>query len=200
MDRVRATFNLLDRPDVGVALAKELADEATRNLSKLEHKENFLRGESLLALGMMSGLRGEPQLEAVTREAMTKVLTTAHVDSQVSRSALKAVGNTGDLSLLPLIMPAAGAADFHTRIAAAHAFRHMPPRESEGAALAWLRSESHPFVKRQLYITIRRQYFDAPQKLPQAHLDAVQLLPVCRDTQSWGEHLAMSRPSLESQP
>lgn len=45
-----------------------------------------------------------------------------------------------------------------------------------------------------------RQYFDAPPKILQAHLDAVELLPVSRATEGWGEHLAMSRPGLESQP
>jgi hypothetical protein len=161
MDRVRATFNLLDRPDVGVALAKELAEEALRDTGRLEHKENFLRGENLLALGMMAGLRGEPELETVARDTFARVLTGGDVDSQVAHSALKALGNLGSAATLPLIEPAAASQDIHTRIAAAHAFRRMDPRASERAALAWLAREQHPFVRRQLYITLRRQYFDA---------------------------------------
>ncbi len=161
MDRVRATFNLLDRPDVGVAFAQELAQAAKSDTGPLEHKQNFMRGESLLALGMMAGLRGEPELERVATETFAQIVTGTSVDSQVAHSALKALGNLGNPATLPLIGPASESQDFHTRIAAAHAFRRMDPKASEAAALAWLQREAHPFVRRQLYITIRRQYFDA---------------------------------------
>lgn len=161
MSRLRATFNLLDREDVGPELAHELSSEAVSNMNTLAHKENFLRGESLLALGMMAGLRGEPRLEEVARQTFTNVLTSVSPESQVAHSAFKGMGNLGDPKLLPLVEKGAASSDMYTRMAAAHAFRRMPPKESEAEALAWLKRETHPFVKRQLYITIRRQYFDA---------------------------------------
>ncbi|MDP1830394.1 MAG: hypothetical protein Q8L48_44445 [Archangium sp.] len=185
MDRVRATFNLLDRPDVGVSFARELAQEALGNTGPLEHKQNFLRGENLLALGMMAGLRGEPELETVARETFAQLLTGANVDSQVAHSALKALGNLGDVATLPLITPASASGDFHTRVAAAHAFRRMDPKASEAAALAWLQRESHPFVRRQLYITIRRQYFDA------------QVAPSAAMTRQAQEDLARTRSPID---
>lgn len=167
MDRVRATFNLLDREDVGVPLAEELAVEGVV-MGKLDKKENFLRGEALLALGMMAGLRAQPELDTVARRTLSEVLTHAEPDSQVAHSAFKALGNLGDPQLLPLIQPGTEAQNIFTRIAAAHAFRRMPPAQSEAVALEWLRRETHPFVKRQLYITIRRQYFDAQVPVSEA--------------------------------
>lgn len=169
MDRVRATFNLLDRDDVGVPLARELSSEGTASLQDLEHKENFLRGESLLALGMMAGLRADPAIEAVARETLTTIVRSAPPDSQIMRSALKAIGNTGDPTLLAEAAPAMSADGYHTRRAAAHVFRRMPPKDSEAVALAWLRREHNPFVKRELYTQIRRQHFDA-QVPPSAEL------------------------------
>lgn len=78
-----------------------------------------------------------------------------------ARTALAAVGNTGDPTLLAAATPATQQPDFQTRMAAAAVFRRMPIADSEPMALEWLARETHPFVKRRLYEVLRLQYFDA---------------------------------------
>lgn len=168
MDRVRATFNLLDREDVGVPLARELGAEGAVSMAELDHEASFLRGEALLALGMMAGLRADPAIDAVARDTLRSILTTAPRDAQVARSALKAVGNLGDATLLPAAQRFMEAPNFHSRRAAAHVFRRMAPRDAEAAALAWLAREENPFVKRELYVQLRRQHFDAQARVSAA--------------------------------
>lgn len=157
MDRVRATMALVDRDDVGLELAQELASETSVSAAASK-ADVFLAGESMLALSIMSGLKREPQTVALTRETLTAVLAQP---GPAARTALAAVGNTGDPTLLAVATPATQQPDFQTRMAAAAIFRRMPIADSEPMALEWLARETHPFVKRRLYEVLRLQYFDA---------------------------------------
>lgn len=160
MQRVRAMFSLVDRDDVGVPLAEELAVDAQALSSASTRGERFLPGEALLALSTMSGLRGDVAVSRVASASVRNVLLTA-LDPAALHTALKAVGNLGDPSLLDVAAPFSRAERVETRIAAASMFRRMAPQQSDGAALEWLARETHPFVKAELYDVIRSQHFDA---------------------------------------
>lgn len=166
MDSVRAMFALVVREDVGVELAQELAGDITRNVAKRTPSADFHAGEAMLALSTLSGTRENPAVAATTRQALESVLSMGQRGGAVTepaRVALKAVGNTGDATLLPLVEPWSRLEDIETRKAAAWAFSRMPPENSEAAELAWLQRETSPFVKRALYLSIQQQHFNLGQ-------------------------------------
>lgn len=166
MDSVRAMFALVVREDVGVELAQELAGDVTRHVAKRTPSADFHAGEAMLALSMLSGTRDDPAVTATTRQSLESVLSLGQRGGAVTeptRVALKAVGNTGDATLLPLVEPWSRLDDLETRKAAAWAFSRMPPESSEAAELAWLQRESSPFVKRALYLSIQQQHFNLGQ-------------------------------------
>lgn len=161
MDRVRATLNLIDRDDVGLEYAKELAIEGLSTPPENTHASRFLRGEALLALSMMSGLRGEPEVGTVTNETLRRLLVDRTLPVPVMRAVLKSVGNTGDPTLLPDVVEPSKHTNLHVRLAAAHAFRRMPVKDAEAMELEWLKREPDRFVKSELYGVIRSQHLDA---------------------------------------
>ncbi len=160
MHRVRAMFSLLDRSDVGVDFAQELATDSQALSSASTRGDRFLPGESLLALSTMGGLRGEVAIKRVVVETLQRMLSRPLHPSS-ARLALKAVGNLGDPELIALAEPLTRAERVETRVAAASIFRRMPTRAVLDAEVAWLARESHPFVKAKLYDVIRSQHFDA---------------------------------------
>ncbi len=166
MDSVRAMFALVVREDVGVELAQEFAGDISRLASKGTPSADFHAGESMLALSMLSGTRDDPAVAATTHQALESVLAVGQRGGAVTeptRVALKAVGNTGDATLLSLVEPWSRVEDLETRKAAAWAFSRMPPEASEAAELAWLQRETSPFVKRALYLAIQQQHFNLGQ-------------------------------------
>lgn len=160
MIRVRATFSLLDREDVGEDLARELAQDAEALSGEPTRSEAFLANEALLALSTMAGLRGEPGVTTVAEASVRKALVSAPTPHR-TRVALKALANLGDPKLLPLAEPYTRAVDWKTREAAARIFLRMKPAATNPVALAWLARERDPLVRRRLYRTVERQHFDA---------------------------------------
>lgn len=159
MNRTRSMFALVGRQDVGVELGKELAANATHASSTSNGK--FLATESALALSTLSGLQAEPALRKVANEAIVELLARPGEDGPGVRTALSAVGNTGDASLLPYVESMTRAESATVRMAATNAFRRMEPAASEPMALEWLRREQDPFVKENLYDVLRAQHLDA---------------------------------------
>ncbi|MDP2274326.1 MAG: hypothetical protein Q8N23_04505 [Archangium sp.] len=163
MDRVRSMFALGTRDDVGVPLALELADDAKKHLGKKSKQSRFLGGESLLALSMLSGLSEDAAVQKVAASALAEVLS-GHTTYPVLASALAAVGNTGDASLLPSTEPFVRSEDRRTRRAATALFNRMPPEATAAIALEWLRRETDLVVKRDLYDAIQHQHFDQQRR------------------------------------
>ena len=157
MDRTRAIFGLVDREDVGVELAQELATMATVEAST--HKAKFLKGEAMLGLSMMAGIkRKQPDLHDVSAKTVRTLLSTGDVDD--TRIAMKSIGNMADSMLLPLAIPVTKNADPFVRMEAAYAFRRLNPKHSEALVLGWLATEKHPFVKAKIYQIAQLQHFD----------------------------------------
>ncbi|MCU0698776.1 MAG: hypothetical protein MUC96_19920 [Myxococcaceae bacterium] len=157
MDRTRAMFALVDRDDVGVDFAEELSRMATA--SAAGHAEVFLKGEAMLALSMMAGLkRKDAALHDVSARAVQALLATGAPND--SRIAMKAIGNMADPALLPLAVPVSRHADPYVRQEAAYAFRRLNPVHSEALVVGWLATEKHPFVKARLYQIAQLQHFD----------------------------------------
>lgn len=157
MDRTRAIFALVDREDTGVELAEELSVMST--VEATTHNAQFLKGEAVLGLSMMAGVkRRQPELREVSAKTIRSLLATGDVNDQ--RIAMKAIGNMADSTLLPLAVQIIKAADPYVRMEAAYAFRRLNPRFSEELVLGWLATEKHPFVKAKIYQIAQLQHFD----------------------------------------
>lgn len=157
MDRTRAIFALVDREDTGAELAEELSRMAS--VTAAAHNEKFLKGEAMLGLSMMAGIkRKQTELQEISARTVRALLSTADRDDR--RIAMKAIGNMADSALLPLALPVTKDADPYVRMEAAYAFRRLNPIHSEPLVLGWLANEQHPFVKAKIYQIAQLQHFD----------------------------------------
>ncbi|MBL9037673.1 MAG: hypothetical protein JNG84_04065, partial [Archangium sp.] len=163
MDQVRAMFGLVTRDDVGHELATELASDVRKHAAKRSHDHDFLAGESMLALSTMSGLRDDSTIAATSRQALEETVSTSPLASQTLKVALHAIGNTGDPGMLPMVGGYTDAPDIDTRKAAAHAFSRMPAAVADPLELAWLKRETSPFVKKEMYRVFQQQHLDLNQ-------------------------------------
>lgn len=157
MDRTRAIFALVDRGDTGVELADELSTMAT--VEATAHNAKFLKGEAMLGLSMMAGIkRKQPALREISARTVRALLATGDVDDK--RIAMKSIGNMADSTLLPLAESVSKDTDPFVRMEAAYAFRRLNPTRSEQLVLGWLATEKHPLVKAKIYQIAQLQHFD----------------------------------------
>lgn len=163
MDQVRAMFSLVTRTDVGVGLAQELAADVHRHVARNNHDSDFIAGESMLALSTMSGLRSDAAVAKTTHDALTSVLSSQPETGHPLRVALHAIGNTGDLTLLPAADRFLASADLDTRKAAMHVFSRMPPAQTDAVEVELLKRETSPFVKKVMYRIFQQQHLDMQQ-------------------------------------
>lgn len=181
MDRVRSMFALVVREDVGPALATELAHDADRHLSRRDELAQFLGGEALLSLSMMSGTRSDPQVTSIATASVGRALASLPPSTHGQRATLGAVGNLGQAAMLPAARPYINASDPKLRRAATRVFGRIPPPDSEGVALEWLRREDDPLVKRDLWDALQQQHFDAGKGAGRALVDeAIRQLPTTK--------------------
>jgi hypothetical protein len=118
-----------------------------------------LKGEAMLALSMMAGIkRRDAALHDISAKAVTGLLATG--DANDSRIAMKSIGNMADPQLLPLAIPVSRNTDPYVRMEAAYAFRRLNPKHSEALVLGWLAGETHPWVKAKIYQIAQLQHFD----------------------------------------
>lgn len=161
MNRARAMFSLVGRADVGEPLSRELAEDAKGALSAKNETERFHGREAALAMSTLSGLQGQPVLKEVTNQTLRELIASADPEGPVASSALKAIGNSGDASLLPVAEPFSRSTNATTRLAATNVVRRMEPAASEAFALEWLGRETDEFIKASLYDVLRTQHLDA---------------------------------------
>lgn len=161
IDRTRALFSLIDRDDVGPTFARELATDSQALTAASTRGERYMPSESLLALTTMAGLRGDVEVRELAADSVRAALLSSN--AAVKRVALKALGNTGDASLISAALPSFGDGDPQTREAAAMVFRRMPPAMTDDTTADWLSREKHPFVKAKIYEVVRSQHFDTQQ-------------------------------------
>jgi hypothetical protein len=164
IDRSRSVFALVDRPDVGAPLARELAGSAMAISSGGSRSERIFARESALAVGMMAGLRGdtEPEIKTVALTAVPQLLAVGSTATLLS-PAFGTIANIGDPSMLSLVQPYTESADPGIRAVAARSIRRMSPQETGAFAAGWLGRETDASVKRELYGTIAKQAYDAQQ-------------------------------------
>ncbi|MDX2019360.1 MAG: hypothetical protein SF187_03900 [Deltaproteobacteria bacterium] len=169
MDRARAAFALVDRKDVGVELAKSLASDAKDVNTGADRMSRIFAREAALALGMMGGLKGASDPE-VKRVAVASALDLLHqgTDQASLSPAFGAIANIGDPALLANVAPYVYSNDPGVRSAAAISVRRMPPEQTAGMTADWLRRESDPEVKRELYHVISLQTADAQTQADRA--------------------------------
>jgi hypothetical protein len=175
MDRVRGSLALATRPDVGAAYAQELVGEITRK-SESSEEANVAR-QAVLHLGVLAGTRPNDRavMEVVHSALMNRasVATTPH-DLEV---VFAAMGNTGDVTFLPEVQKWSQHPDWEFRAAAAIGMRRMNVDLVESFTLEWLRRETHPDVKREIFEVVHHQYTDAGKPVGEAlMLEAVKHL------------------------
>jgi hypothetical protein len=158
MDHVRAEFALILRPDVGAAYARELSGAIAQHAAGASANETFLAGQGLLALSTMSGSRDDAAVSQVARETITQTLQSQPLESDVAHVALRALGNTGEVGLLPLARRSLDSPDRMVRKAAAHAFTRMPAAGSDGLEVEWLQRETDPFVRKDAWLVFQLQH------------------------------------------
>ncbi|MBL8920224.1 MAG: hypothetical protein JNJ54_15260 [Myxococcaceae bacterium] len=158
--RARAMFSLVDRADVG----KELASEFRTSSQALEGDPTgaprFVATESLLAVSTMAGRNEDPDVRAEALAAVRDHLS-ASADRRTQGTALKALANLGDPALLGEAVPFTTSPEEDVRRAAAKVVRRMPPTDTEAFSVAFLLNERSLFVKKDLFVTIEAQHFDA---------------------------------------
>jgi hypothetical protein len=164
IDRSRSLFALVDRPDVDAGLAREMATNAMAISSGGSRAERIYARESALAVGMMTGLRGdtEPDIKEVAVAAVPQLLALGNTATSLS-PAFGAIGNIGDPAMLSYVSPYTESPDPAVREAAARSVRRMSPQETGAFEASWLERETDPNVKRELYSTISKQSYDAQQ-------------------------------------
>jgi hypothetical protein len=159
MDRVRAMFGLVVRDDVGAELAHELHVDFRRHAAKNTKSGTFLATESLLALGVLAGSHDDPKVSKVATQALSETVREA-LPFELTRATLKAIGNTGEASLLSVVTPLTQSPDVRTRQAATGVFLRMPPSVADPVEVAWLRTERNRFVRNELYHIAQQQHFN----------------------------------------
>jgi hypothetical protein len=164
IDRSRSVFGLLDRPDVGAALTRELASDAMALDSGGSRAERIFARESALAVGMMAGLRGdaEPDIKTVAMATVPRLLGLGS-SARILSPAFGAIGNLGEPATLALVQPYTMSPDPAVRAVAAKSIRRMSPEQTGDFSGEWLRRETDPNVKREIYTTIANQTYDAQQ-------------------------------------
>ncbi|MFZ5440212.1 MAG: hypothetical protein ACOZQL_09405 [Myxococcota bacterium] len=158
--RARAMFGLVDRADVGVALANEFRSSSQALESNPTGGQRFVATESLLALSTMAGLHEDTEVRAVALDALSQHLTPG-ADVRSQGTALKALANLGDASLLPQALPFTASPDEGVRRAASRVLRRMAPVDTEPFAVDFLTRERSLLVKKDLLVTLEAQHFDA---------------------------------------
>lgn len=176
MSRHRASLALVERPDVGLELARQLRVESS-NVGAGDEVQRFVARNSALALGMMVGVRPRsPDVQAEARAAIRALLATGRTARELS-PAFGAMGNTGDASYLEDLAPFTRNPDPDVRAVAPRGFRRLKPEQTEAFVLEWLSRETSPDVKRELFHVLYLQHVDAQRDLsPElAHQAAVHL-------------------------
>lgn len=158
--RARAMFSLVDRADVGVELAREFQSTSQALESEPTGARRFVASEALLALSTMSGLHEDVEVRAVALDAVRAHLRPG-ADLRSQGTALRALANLGDAALLSEVVPFTTSPAEGVRRAATKVVRRMAPAQTEAFALQFLEREPSLLVKKDLFVTIEAQHFDA---------------------------------------
>ncbi|MEO6952327.1 MAG: hypothetical protein ABI321_10975 [Polyangia bacterium] len=173
MHRTHAALALIDRDDVGPELASQLRRE-TANIGSRDKETMFFAREAVLALGAMAGLKNDPEVVNVAKGAVQEMLA-SYSDATSLRPAFGALANIGDPSMLTMVAPFTRNKDKAIRAAATVVVRRMHPDDSAAFAAEWLAREPDLAVKRNLYMVLERQTFDAHVPAPAAILRQAQI-------------------------
>ncbi len=169
MDRTRSSLVLATRADVGAAFAQELRAESTRTPGNAS--EANVSRQAMLHLGILAGTRiSNQEVLAEARAAMRGALGSAKTPDETSL-VFAAIGNTGDVTFLPEVERWSRHADPGVRATVAIGMRRMPVDAVRDFTLDWLRRETHPDVKREIFEVMQHQYQDEGRVLDEALVD-----------------------------
>lgn len=159
LDHVRANLALITRQDVGGELAHALQQDALGSDSTRPGAGGD--GNALMHLGALAGLhRNDREVQAIARDAITRVLGGAGTDPARLSSAFGALGNLADPTLLPQI-GGFTSGDLEVRVRLPRALRGYEYARSEPVFLEWLARETSPEVKQEIFDVVHHQLADA---------------------------------------
>lgn len=187
MDRVRAAISLASRNDVGAAEADAFLAQAKGGLHSKNKPERFYARNALLAAGMVAGVSKNPEAARAVRQAVEPHLGSS--DKRLSRVAFAALGNVGNVQDLGLIERWSYESKVEVRTWVPQALRRMPLAQVGRFELEWLRRETAPDVKRELWHLLDRQLADERQPLPDEFISVA-----ISDLKA--QHPALTRQSL----
>jgi hypothetical protein len=164
MDRVRAAISLASRKDVGATETEAFLQQAKGGLHSKNRPERFYARNALLAAGMVAGVSKDPAAAQAVRQAVAPHLGSS--DKRLSRVAFAALGNIGNVQDLSIIEQWSYDPKVEVRTWVPQALRRMPLSAVGPFELAWLKRETAPDVKRELWHVLDRQLADERQPLP----------------------------------
>lgn len=164
-DRIRATLSLVGRDDVGVELARTLHRDSQAMFSQPNSARGFYGRNALLALGMFSALRQnqDAAVAGVARAAISEALESSDMRAGGGISfpaAMGAMGNLGDPADLPTIVELSKHPNPDVRAQVPQAMRRLHQDVVADFTLEWLRRETSPDVKQELYSVVQHQLLD----------------------------------------
>jgi hypothetical protein len=159
VERVRAMFGLVDRADVGVALAQEFSTMSLSISRGKSDAERVLGREALLAVGALAGMHDDAEVKEIAVQAAALAIADGD-DATERRPGYGALANIGDPANLRFAEAASHSRDPREREAAAIVIRRMHPRDTSDFVAGWLARETDAHVKEALYTTVDLQTID----------------------------------------
>ena len=162
-DRARASLGLVTRSDSD-AFAEELLGVATSALASgsasTSGTGNYVARQSALHLGAFAGINpNKSVIVESARQLISSLSASAATPSEFSL-LFNTVGNAADPSIVNSIEEWARHPDVDVRKHAPRALRRYKPDLVEDVIVAWLKRETSPDVKRELFNVIRHMCVD----------------------------------------
>ena len=168
--RLRAMHNMLDRDDVGVGFAAELAERGLAALPAAGGEDAFHGRHALMALGALATMQQHPDITDLAMRTVDAALVQV-TDAGSLRPVVGAIANLGDPTLLAAVEPWTRHPDVEMRDAVSRVVRRMPPEATEVFTRTWLAQETSTLVRGDVWTTVARQHRDAAQSLSPALLE-----------------------------
>ncbi len=174
LHRVQSALLLADRNDTPPIYAKELR-AATQTLSRSNSSDNerLYGRNAVLALTVFAARQGDrdESIRAEAHEAVAEMLKRGNTSTELS-PAFGAMGNLGDVSMLPEIRMWSQHDDANVRAAVPMALRRLTVEQETPLVQEWMGREKDPTVRRELWSLLYRQLADEQRDLPQEYVAA----------------------------
>lgn len=160
LERVRANLALVTRPDVGVALAREMSSDALRS-AQGDEGALFARNTLLHVAILGASHRADEEVQQVVASTLQQALAGAGIDPTSQSHVFAAIGNAALPEMLSDLEPYTHTAPPDVRALVPRAIRGYPYARTEAMVVEWLERETSPEVKQEIFDAIYHQLADA---------------------------------------